>query len=77
MEIKTRLQEVFRDVFDDDSLEIFDETTADDVEEWDSLKQVQIIISTEQEFRITFKTPEVMELTNVGQFIALIQKKLL
>ena len=77
MEIKTKLQEVFRDVFDDDDLVIFDEMAAKDIEEWDSLKQVQLIVATEQEFKITFKTAEVMDLQNVGEFIALIQSKLL
>ena len=76
MEIKTRAQEVFRDVFDDDGLEIFDEMAAKDIEEWDSLKQVQLIVAAEQEFKITFKTAEVMDLQNVGEFIALIQSKL-
>jgi len=77
MEIRTRLQEVFRDVFDDDALVIFDEMTAKDIEEWDSLKQVQLIVAAEQEFKITFKTAEVVDLQNVGEFIALIQSKLL
>jgi len=76
MDIKTRLQEVFRDVFDDDGLEIFDEMAAKDIEEWDSLKQVQLIVAAEQEFNITFKTAEVMDLQNVGEFIVLIQSKL-
>ncbi len=76
MEIKTKLQEVFRDVFDDDTLVIFDEMAAKDIEEWDSLKHVQLIVATEQEFKITFKTAEIMGLNNVGEFIALIQSKL-
>ena len=76
MEIKARLQEVFRDVFDDECLEIFEEMAAKDIEEWDSLKQVQLIVAAEQEFKITFKTAEVMDLQNVGEFITLIQSKL-
>ena len=76
MEIKERLQEVFRDVFDDDSIVIFDEMAAKDVEEWDSLKHVQLIVATENEFHITFKTAEVMDLKNVGEFMTLIRSKL-
>lgn len=76
MDIKTRLQEVFRDVFDDESIVIFDEMTAEDIEEWDSLKQVQLIVASEQEFNVTFKTDEVMDLKNVGEFIVLIRSKL-
>jgi len=74
--IKERLQNVFRDVFDDEELVIFDEMTAEDIEEWDSLKHVQLIVASEKEFGITFKTAEIMELKNVGEFVLLIQKKL-
>ena len=75
-EIKERLQGVFRDVFDDDELEIFEEMTADDVEEWDSLKHVQLIVASEKEFDVAFKTAEIMDLKNVGEFMFLIRKKL-
>lgn len=76
MDIQARLQEVFRDVFDDETIVIFDEMTAEDIEEWDSLKQVQLIVASEQAFNITFKTEEVTDLKNVGAFIALIRSKL-
>ena len=76
MDIKAKLQEVFRDVFDDESIVIFEEMTAEDIEEWDSLKQVQLIVASEQVFNITFKTEEVMDLKNVGEFITLIRSKL-
>jgi len=76
IEIKTRLQNVFRDVFDNEEMELFDEMTAEDVEEWDSLKHVQLMVASEQEFGVTFKTAEIMELKNVGELISLIQKKL-
>jgi len=75
-EIKERLQNVFRDVFDDEEIKISDEMTAEDVEEWDSLKHVQLVVASEQEFGVTFKTAEIMELKNVGEFISLIHKKL-
>lgn len=75
-EIKARLQNVFRDVFDNEEIGLFDEMTAEDVEEWDSLKHVQLVVASEQEFGVIFKTAEIMELKNVGEFISLIQKKL-
>ncbi|MGO9089210.1 MAG: acyl carrier protein [bacterium] len=75
-QIKARLQNVFRDVFDNEEIELFDEMTAEDVEEWDSLKHVQLVVASEQEFGVTFKTAEIMELKNVGEFISLIHKKL-
>jgi acyl carrier protein len=76
MDIKTRLQNVFRNVFDDESIELFDEMSAKDIEEWDSLTHVQLIVATEKEFKLKFRTAEVSELKNVGEFIRLIGKKL-
>lgn len=75
-EIRRRLQDVFRDVFDDEEMVIFDDMTGDDLEEWDSLKHVQIIVASEHEFSVSFKTAEVMDLKNVGEFLDLIEKKL-
>lgn len=75
METTERLQEVFRDVFDDDEIVIANDTTADDIEGWDSLTHVQLIVAVEKEFSIKFSTVEVMKLKNVGEFIELINKK--
>ena len=74
-EIKEKLQEVFRDVFDNDEIELTDETTANDIDEWDSLTHVQLIVAVEAAFGLKFSTVEVMKLKNVGEFIALIAKK--
>ena len=76
MNTKDKLQEVFQDVFDDDEIEIADDTTADDIEAWDSLTHVQLIVAVEKAFGVKFSTVEVMKLKNVGEFIALIDKKL-
>lgn len=75
METTEKLQEVFRDVFDDDGIVITSETTADDIEGWDSLTHVQLIVAVEKEFSVKFSTVEVMKLKNVGEFIELINKK--
>ena len=75
METTERLQEVFRDVFDDDDIVISNETTAEDIESWDSLTHVQLIVAVEKEFSVKFYTVEVMKLKNVGEFIELINKK--
>jgi len=75
LDTKERLQEVFQDVFDDDEIELSDETTADDIDAWDSLTHVQLIVAVEKEFGLKFSTVEVMKLKNVGEFIALINKK--
>ena len=73
---KETLTEVFQDVFDDDELELFDEMTAEDVEDWTSLTHIQLIVAVEKKFGVKFTTVEVMKLKNVGEFIALIEKKL-
>lgn len=76
MSTKERLQEVFREVFDDEELEINNETTADDIEEWDSLTHIQLIVAVENEFSIKFSMVETIKLKNVGEFISLIDKKI-
>lgn len=75
MDTKSRLEKVFRDVFDDEEIEITNEMTADDIEEWDSLTHVQLIVAVEEEFGCKFSTVEVMKLKNVGEFINLIDRK--
>ena len=76
MNTKEKLQEVFREVFDDDELEISESTTADDIEEWDSLTHIQLIVAVETAFSIKFSIVETMKLKNVGELIALIDKKM-
>ena len=75
-EIKERLTDIFRDVFDDDSIEINDAMTAKDIEEWDSLNHINLIVAVEGAFKVKFTTKEVNNLANVGEFIALIASKL-
>jgi len=75
-EIRERLTDAFREVFDDDSIEIFDAMTATDLEEWDSLNHINLIVAVEGSFGIKFTTKEVSNLANVGEFIALIAGKL-
>ena len=76
MEIKEKLQEVFRDVFDDEEIELQDDMTAADIEDWDSLAHIQLIVAAEKAFGVKFSTAEVGRLKNVGEFIALIDDKL-
>ena len=58
-EVMERLTGVFRDVFDDDSIVITDQTTANDIEEWDSLEHINLIDAVEQEFHMQFQMKEV------------------
>jgi acyl carrier protein len=76
VEIRARLTEIFREVFDDESIEIRDEMTAKDVEEWDSLNHINLIVAVERNFKVRFTTKEVANVANVGEFIALLKGKL-
>jgi acyl carrier protein len=73
--IKTRLDAIFQDIFDDPLLEVNDTMTAADVEGWDSLSHINLIVAVEKEFKIKMTTAEVRRLTNVGDFITLISRK--
>jgi acyl carrier protein len=63
-----RLQAVFRNVFDDDSIVITDATTANDIEGWDSLSHVTLVLALEREFGVKIKPEAAAEVENVGQF---------
>jgi acyl carrier protein len=73
--IYERLTEIFREVFDDDELEVIPALTADDVEEWDSLNHIRLVLSIEKGFGLRFSAAEVGGLKNVGEFVELIQSK--
>ena len=75
MSIENQLNSVFQLVFDDDELQIYDAMTADDVEGWNSLSHVHLVVAVEKEFNVRFKTSEMASLKNVGDFIALIERK--
>jgi acyl carrier protein len=74
-DIRDRLTGVFRDVFDDPSIAIFDDMTAADVDGWDSLTHVTLIVAAEKAFDVKFSTRDIQSLQNVGGFLALIRKK--
>ncbi len=77
--VREVFQEVFRDVFDDPTLEVTDKMTADDVDGWDSLTHINLIIALEKRFGIKFATAEISRLkdegSNVGSIIALVTQK--
>ncbi len=72
---KERIQEAFRDIFDDNSIVLRDDMTAADVEHWDSLNHIDMIVAIESEFKVKFTTADVTSLKNVGELIALVDKK--
>jgi acyl carrier protein len=71
-----QLEEIFRDVFDDDSIVLTPETTASDIAGWDSVAHVDLIVSIETRLKIKFKTSELGTLHNVGQLVGIIEYKL-
>ncbi len=73
--IKEELQNIFREIFEDDSIVLKDDMTAEDIDEWDSLTHIQLIESIETKFGISFTLQEVMGLENVGEFIDLTKQK--
>jgi acyl carrier protein len=75
-EVKQQLQEVFQEIFDDDTLVISEETTAEDIEDWDSFAQIGLIMEIEKRFQLKFQLGEVSELKNVGDMLVLICKKI-
>jgi len=75
-QILQKLTLICRDVFHDDTLVLTNETTADDVEEWDSFNHVNIIVATEMSFGIKFITSEIESLLDIGQLVAAIDRKL-
>jgi acyl carrier protein len=74
-QIYQRLTEIFQDVFDDDSIEVTPKLSADDVDGWDSLTHIRLILTIEKAFKIKFSTSEIVKLENVGDMVALIQGK--
>jgi len=68
-EVYSKLNEVFQDVFDDEDIEINDETTASDVDGWDSLEHINLIVAVERCFGIKFTMGETTGLKNVGEMV--------
>lgn len=75
-DILAKLQEIFRDELDKDNLVITEESSAQNVEGWDSLSHVQLISAIEDEFDISFTSKEIMSWKNIGEMITSIQNYL-
>jgi acyl carrier protein len=75
-EILQEANEIFKDVLENDDIKLTPVTTADDIEEWDSLTHIQLIVGLEKYFKIRFSTSEITSYKNVGEMIAGIRGKL-
>ena len=74
-QIYQRLTEIFQDIFDEDSIEVTPKLSADDVDGWDSLTHIRLVLTIEKVFKIKFSTSEIVKLENVSDLVALIQGK--
>lgn len=75
-DILERLNEIFIDVLDLDECELTDETSANDIEEWDSLSHIQLIVAIEKALKIKFTSLEIMKWKNVGEMVDSIMEKM-
>lgn len=67
-----RLTKVFREVFDDDSIEINDETTSGDIDDWDSFEHINLVVAVEDEFKFKIPVGKVVTMKNVGEMVDII-----
>lgn len=74
-EILKTVQEIFRDILDDEEIVLEDSTTADDVEGWDSLTHIQLIVAIEKQFKIKFTSKEILSWRNIGEMLDSIASK--
>jgi len=74
-DVLNRLNQVFREVFDDEELTVTEKTTAQDVEGWDSLTHVTLLVNVEKVFGVRFSSSEIASLKNVGELIDLIGRR--
>lgn len=75
-EIIAKLQTVFRDVLDNDEIILSTSSSAEDIEEWDSLSHIQLIVAVEKAFKIRFNSKEILSWKNVGEMTQSIQNHL-
>ena len=75
-EINKGLEEIFQETFEDEEIVLTDDTTAEDIEEWDSLMQIRLLIKIEKKFNLRFNPIEIAELENIGQMIDLMMQLL-
>lgn len=74
-EIITSVQNIFIDILDNEDIVLTDETTSDDIEEWDSLTHIQLIVAIEKGLKVRFTSQEIISWKNVGEMIDCILTK--
>lgn len=71
-DVYARLNNVFREVFDDESIVVSDETTSADIEDWDSFEHINLIVAVENEFAMKIPMGKVLTMKNVGEMVDII-----
>lgn len=75
-QVMKEVQKIFRDITDNPTINLTAETTSDDIEEWDSLTHIQLVVAIESHFKIVFTADEIGSYNNVGEMCEGICKKL-
>lgn len=75
--IRNQVQDIFRDILDLESLTLGDDTQASDVDGWDSLTHIQLIVAIEKEFKVKFSSKEILSWKNVGELLGSLQSKVI
>lgn len=75
-QIYETMKEIFREIFDDEKLEITDETSANDIEDWDSFEQINLLVAIEDNFGLEVSLKQANSMENVGQMIDYIYERL-
>ena len=75
-EVLNQVQEIFRDQLDDEYLVLKSETTAMDVEEWDSLNHLILVVAIEKHFNIKLTSKEIISIKNIGDLVNFIEGKI-
>ena len=73
--IYEKLNEIFRDIFDDDDITVTPETNSDSIEDWDSLEHINLVVAIEKEFGLKFSMDEVTGMQNVGEMVEIILQR--
>lgn len=74
-EILNQVQEIFHDQLDDETIVLTTETTAEDVDDWDSLTHIMLVVAIEKHFKIKFTSKEILSWKNVGEMMNCISNK--
>ena len=76
MMVKEKLQYIFREVFEDDDIILQEDMTAEDIEDWDSLEYINIIVAVEKRFKVKFSVDDIKNIENVGAMVNLVERKM-